>query len=110
MLRLHRALLALRRREARFFPNAWSGFEVEALGDDALVLRREADDAALVVIVQLRGAGSHLLPAGGRRWVRLLDTEDPAFAPAPVPVAVDLAAASVRFSRPGAVVLEGVRS
>jgi maltooligosyltrehalose trehalohydrolase len=107
VLRLHRALLALRQREARLFPNAWSGLEAGALGDDALVLRREDGDAALMVLVQLRGAGVHSLAARGWRFTLVLTTEDPAFAPHPAPIEVDAAGLEVRFSRPGAVVLKG---
>jgi maltooligosyltrehalose trehalohydrolase len=109
VLRLHQALLALR-REAGLFPDAWGGFETEALGQDALVLRRETPAMALVVVVQLRGAGGYALAPGTWRWSPVLTTEDAAFVTDPVPVELTLPTLGLRFSRPGAAILKGVRS
>jgi maltooligosyltrehalose trehalohydrolase len=112
VLRLYRALIALRRREAPFFRGVWDGFDAQALGEDALCLRRVDGRDALIVAVQLRGSGGHSLGPGAgddpRRWSLLLSTEDPAYAPDPAPPALDLATITLRFSRPGAVVLKGV--
>ncbi len=107
VLRLHQALLAVR-RETGLFPNAWGGFEAEALGEGALVLRRETASTALVVVVQLRGAGSYTLALGTWRWSPVLTTEDAAFVTDPVPVELSLPTLDLRFSRPGAAILKGV--
>jgi maltooligosyltrehalose trehalohydrolase len=113
-LRLHRALLALRRTEPLLREASWDGFDAAALGEDALALRRVRGAAALLVVARLRGAGpvAALPPGEGEwRWASLLDTEDPAFCPDPRPAGLGLAGAGpeVTFSRPGAVILEGSR-
>ncbi len=112
-LRLYHALLELRRDEPLIASDGWHGFGSEAAGDDALVLRRATDAGEIAVVARLRGAGEVTLgedgaPAPGRRpWERVLDTEQPAFAREPVPVALDDGpdGVTLAFGRPGAVVL-----
>ncbi len=111
-LRLHRALLALRREVG---PAA--GQQAVALDADTVALRRAAGtDAELLVIARLRGGGEHrghpiLDPPAGTRWQLVLTTEDGGLAPDPTPVTTDLDSGppTARFTRPGAVVLRSTR-
>jgi maltooligosyltrehalose trehalohydrolase len=116
VLRLHRALLELRRREPLLRAPGFEGFTARADGDDALVLaRQDPDQGALVVLIRLRGAGAATAGeaeggAGDQKWSVVLDTEAPSFCPDPSPVEVDFASSAprARFARPGAVVLRTV--
>ncbi len=100
-LRLHRALLALRRelvlpRRARL--------RAAASGPDAVVLH--AGD--LAVVVRLEGAGAVTAPPVGPGAARvLLSTEDQAWAASPRPATLEHrpGGTEVGFHRPGAVVL-----
>jgi hypothetical protein len=89
---------------------------VEVLDDDTLAMRRDTADhhGAVLAIVRLRGQGTVTLRRGTGEIVSLddrfalaLSTESPAFATDST--ALDLTigndAVSVRFERPGAVVL-----
>lgn len=113
-LRLYRALLALRRDEPLLGAANWDGFEVEAQGDAALVLRRSGSKGrTLGVLLQLRGPGLVRLAAGGGipgpfRWSLLFCSEDEAFCADPVLPDIDLSGTEpvVGFSRPGAVILK----
>jgi maltooligosyltrehalose trehalohydrolase len=112
-LRLYRALLELRRTESLLRDWEWRGFHAAAVSDNAIVLVRTANEAeALVVVVQLQGAGAVDLQTAGigswdPSWEQLLSTEDPQFSPDPMPPAIGPSgtAARVRFQRPGALIL-----
>ncbi|HVB37048.1 MAG TPA: DUF3459 domain-containing protein, partial [Vicinamibacterales bacterium] len=116
MLRLYRALIALRRHEPALRRDDRSRFSATALEPDMLLLRREAPDGSgLLAVFRFRGSGpveirAHLAPtgnAGGHpSWVPLLTTEDPRFAPDAMPLMVEIAeqTLTVDFPRPGAVV------
>ena len=112
ILRLYRALLALRRDEPLLGAADWEGLEVEAQGDAALVLRRSGSDGrTLAVLLQLRGSGLVRLTAGSRGsscWSLLFCSEAEAFCADPALPDVDMsgAEAAVGFSRPGAVILK----
>jgi maltooligosyltrehalose trehalohydrolase len=97
-LRLHRALLALRRSAliARF-----DRFDAVAVPPAGLLLRI----GELAAAVWLEGRGEIEVSGVGARV--LLSTEDPAFAsePAPVGVVRSEGATRLRFGRPGALVL-----
>jgi hypothetical protein len=80
-------------------------------------VHRDAGGAAALVIARLRGDGELVVDASEAvaprhmRWDLALTTEDASFAPDPAPIAVDLStpeAPSVRFARPGAVVLRAI--
>ena len=110
LLRLHRALLRLRRDEPLLRHSPARRVEIDASGEDALALRYAGDAGVLVVIVRLRGQGRVVLkapPPPGRTYRVVLSTEDPDFAPDPQPPAADLGWDGVRvdFSRPGALLL-----
>jgi maltooligosyltrehalose trehalohydrolase len=115
-LRLHQELLRLRRTEPALRTNSRLDYEAAALDDSTLMLVREAPGGdRLLLVVRLRGSGSVDLGGvgaaaapDGRRWRRLLTTEDPAFAPdATAPeVALDGPAPVIRFPRPAAVILK----
>jgi maltooligosyltrehalose trehalohydrolase len=117
ILRLYRAVLALRRSEPALQSATWSGFEVSPVGAAGLILRRTAAASVLVVAVQLSGAGVLPLVQGGtaagleldraREWKPVLTTEDTAFSPDPKAIRLDLlnAIPTASFERAGAVIL-----
>jgi len=94
-LRLHRALLAIRREEIL---RRRSRFAVTATGNDAVLLSYGEVEAAIC----LRGTAEVALPRS-RSWRVLLSTEDGRFALGPAPP--DLEPGRIRFGRPGALVL-----
>lgn len=109
IIRLYQALLALRRTEPAFKPGA--AWHVAALDEGTIGLRR-GDAAGLLVIVRLAGGGEvDFTPlasdVGTRRWRAVLSTEDPDFAvdPSPPEIGAGPGTASIRFARPGALVL-----
>jgi maltooligosyltrehalose trehalohydrolase len=99
MLRLYRALLALRPPEA--------SVAAEALDANTIALRRDH----LAAVVRLRGSGetdaSRILPGGRQAWAVQLHTEESAFAPDARPPSVE--GSNLRFARPGAVVFRRER-
>jgi maltooligosyltrehalose trehalohydrolase len=100
VLRLHRALLALRRAE--IVPRR-ARFRAAAAGERGLLL----DYGDLAAAVWLEGAGQVALPPVGEATLLLLSTEDPTFAPDARPARLHLGGPLpvARFERPGAVVL-----
>jgi maltooligosyltrehalose trehalohydrolase len=129
ILRLHQALLHLRRTEPALrsppppYPppsGGGSGWGVEAIGESTIVLQRSSNDTDpfLVVIVHLRDSGKEDLRGTAwlqlqkvQRWETVLTTEDPLFSPDPHPPSIVLAENGpvVEFSRPGAVILRAHR-
>ena len=112
VLRLHRALLRLRREESLLRGAPGRVVHVVPAGEDSIAITHAAGERALLVVARLRGAGSveAAPPAGGRRrWRPVLSTEDLAFAAAPRPPSVVSSGSGVvlGFARPGAVVVEG---
>jgi maltooligosyltrehalose trehalohydrolase len=115
VLRLHRALLALRRAEPALRSGRREDYEAAPLDDDTLLLLRNGPGGdGLLVAARLRGAGTvdlgrspDLLPSDTSRWDVILTTEDPPFAPDPAAPRVDRdgPAPVGRFARPSAVVL-----
>lgn len=115
VLALHRALLALRREEPALRPGAVA--RIEVLDSATLLVRRDALDevarsprSALIAVIRLRGAGTIPLagvPALGdlsaARGEAVLNTEQPDFAAAALPIEID-ASRAITFARPGAVV------
>jgi len=113
-LRLHRALLALRRRAPALRDARVGAHEAVALDDVTLALRREAEDGPpLVLVARLSGGGEVTVPAALLRgalpaeWCIALSTEEAAFAPDARPVTATARPDGVRvaFARPGAVLL-----
>jgi maltooligosyltrehalose trehalohydrolase len=101
VVRLHRALLGLRRE--LILPRRRS-LRAVASGPDAVVLH----GGDLAVVVRLAGAGPvEVAGVGGLGVQARLSTEDPAWAAPPAPPVVEPGPAglTVRFTRPGAVVL-----
>ena len=111
--RLYRELLRLRRTDAVIQARDGGQCDAAPASDAALVVSRTAGPGdTLLVVVQLRGAGTvnardvaMAATATDRPWVPLLTTEDPPFAPRPQPIAIEASGPVVRFARPGAVVL-----
>jgi maltooligosyltrehalose trehalohydrolase len=116
LLRLYKALLTLRRTEAALRWQEGADFDVAALDDDALVLRRGAPAASPVLaVIRLRGPGVSDLrttplaqASPATNWQIILTTEQAAFASDAVPPRVQLTGPVVEFHRPGAVVLKAL--
>jgi maltooligosyltrehalose trehalohydrolase len=110
-LRLHRALLRLRREEPLMRDAAERRVDVEALGEEDLAIEYGAAGRGLLVVVRLKGSGrTEVRPRAGpgARLRVLLSTEDGDLARDPRPIAVVPDGPNLRleFARPGAVVLE----
>jgi maltooligosyltrehalose trehalohydrolase len=114
-LRLHEALLALRRAEQALHEPGGQ-LHVEAVDHETLAFRRDAPagQSAVLVVSRLCGNGTASLPrtaarlvAPGEQFALLLSTEDPAFAadPRAIEIVESDQALSILFHRPGAVVL-----
>jgi maltooligosyltrehalose trehalohydrolase len=109
VLALYRALLALRNREPAFQASAETSQDASALDEDTLVIRRGAGGRKVHVIVRLRGEGETDVELAGFDVARvLLTTEDPRFAsdPRPFDIAAGNGRCRIRFSRPGAIIVE----
>ena len=114
LLRLHQALLRLRRAE--FSRDGAGGASVFTLPSrNGVALHRRGATRAYLVVVQLRAAGrvelgALDLPRPEARWRAILTTEDAAFCGDPKRVAcrLDGPRPNVEFSRPGAAILEEV--
>ncbi|HMF16751.1 MAG TPA: malto-oligosyltrehalose trehalohydrolase [Gemmataceae bacterium] len=116
--RLYQALLHLRRTEPALRNAERHSYAALAYGESAVVLlRRAADGPTMLLLVQLRGAGTIDLCAPevesaalARHWETVLTTEDPPFSKDPSPPEIDLSGSApvVRFLHPGAVVLREV--
>lgn len=132
VVRLYRALLALRRAHPAF-RGPWrtadpvrgrhgAAWDVRAVALDAHsvgLLRRGTDGTRLLALVRLSGSGrtdaaplvraaAGWFPKGAPAWSLVLSTEDPAFAPdaQTVPLEAHLTGPVAHFPRPGAILLE----
>jgi maltooligosyltrehalose trehalohydrolase len=124
IVRLYQRLLALRATAAPLRESGRGTFEVCALDSETIRLKREAGAPGegaraitesgrprqrehLLVVVRLGGEGNIEVPdAGSRDWQVLLTTEDGDLAPDPMPIEISTRdRITVRFARPGAVVL-----
>jgi maltooligosyltrehalose trehalohydrolase len=112
VVRLYRRLLELRREQTASDAGPEEEAGIEALDEDTLVVRRGGQVGPLLAVVRLRGAGVAGLAgtppferSAGAQWSAILTTEDRSFAPDSKPPEIDLARGSIRFQRPGAVVL-----
>ena len=107
-LALHRALLELRATPS-FDASDACVCESVALDDDTVAFWRGSAHEGLVV-ARLRGSGVVSVPGLGSTQTTLIDTEDAAFAADPQPPAIDRAAGTITFARPGALVLARTRT
>ncbi len=113
--RLYQALLALRATEPALRFASPDSFQAFALGETTLLLRQDADvGPSLLAIIQIQGpaeidlAGHESLSGlDASRCQLALTTEDPPFAPDPIPPDVELVgnAPRLRFHRPAGVLL-----
>jgi maltooligosyltrehalose trehalohydrolase len=113
VLRLTRALLALRSENPVPASAEREAFDVRPCGPEALTMwRRGPGGRERVLLVRLAGEGPVAAPDLAARssgtWRVRLSSEDAAFASDPKPVGTDTSApsASALFARPGAVLLE----
>ena len=114
-LALYRALLALRRQESALSGSGESAGAAFAPDDETLVVRRSDADSTFWIVCRFKSAGTVDLAAAAAAAGHelgdlqlVLDTEHAEFAAAPRPLAItlDRADASVRFERPGAVIVQ----
>ena len=112
ILRLHQTLLRLRRERRALQSSDACDCAADALDDSTVAFRREAsEEDAVLVVARLRGDGAVAVPSlGAGRYRTILDTEDPAFASDSRPPVIDMAAGSIRFARPGALVFADSRT
>jgi maltooligosyltrehalose trehalohydrolase len=113
--RLYQRLLHLRRTELALRSARGEDFEVAALNEGAILLKRTAPGgAALLIVVQLRGGGTAdlrgqpmLTSQTGMPWEVVLTTEDEPFSADPRPPRIDCSADApiIQFQRPTAVIL-----
>ncbi|GAC1471975.1 MAG: malto-oligosyltrehalose trehalohydrolase [Isosphaeraceae bacterium] len=112
ILRLYQALLRIRKEEPALRWSELGDHQAIALDEESLLLRRDTEGCpSFWLAARLRSAGTIDLgsAAGGDAvgWETILTTEDPDFAPDPVPLEIDLTGVApvVTFGRPGAVLL-----
>jgi maltooligosyltrehalose trehalohydrolase len=114
VLRLYRALLALRRSEPALQTCGRSGeLQIRAYDRDVLMIKREAPGGrAVLAVIRLRGKGVVNLKActtsetaPGKEWRLLLHTEDPMFAPDGIAPVITSSKSTIDFARAGAVLL-----
>jgi maltooligosyltrehalose trehalohydrolase len=114
ILRLHQALLKLRRTEPALRSIQRRNFAVEAISETTIILKRRpnAPGPSLVAIVNLRESAnadlrgiSWLEFEKAKSWETILTTEDASFSPEPHPSRIDLVEGRVELARPGAVIL-----
>lgn len=112
LLRLHQALLALRRSEPALQGGVSpSPVRAAAPDDDTLTMTRTSGGQTVCVVVRLRGQGVvrlTTLGGGAHAWRVRLTSEDALFAEDPLPpvVSPDGAGLRIAFERPAAVILE----
>jgi maltooligosyltrehalose trehalohydrolase len=115
MLRLYRALLALRRREPALRADA---FHATAIDDGTIAIRRDAPAESLLAIARLTGAGVVDLDeerlqrpdaalAAPEAWTMVLSSESADYSPTPLAPDLDVSVqpAKLRFLGPSAVIL-----
>ena len=105
VLRLYAGLLALRRSHPAMQAHDRRSFEVRAVDNHTLWLRRSAPDSreTLVAIVRLSGEGTTRVRVEAPGARVLLTTEDATFVESPQPIQRD--GSSLQFDRPGALVV-----
>ena len=116
VLELYRALIALRLDHPALGASSELAGAAVAVDDDTIALRRGDEKDVFWVIARFKSGGMVRLDvitesdaAAGSAWDVALTTEEPLFAPDPLPPDVDLdgGAPVVRFQRAGAVILKG---
>jgi maltooligosyltrehalose trehalohydrolase len=113
VLSLYRALMALRLDYPALGASSELRGDAAALDDDTIAMRRADGDDVFWIVARFRTSGAADLGAivGTREksdssWRVMLTTEDPLFAADPRPPMIDAAVPSIRFERPGAVILK----
>ena len=91
ILGLYRDLINLRKSEPALKEKSLSSFMIEAVGENILVVKRQAaDKSALLIVACLKGQGKTIIgthaitrPPAGMRWDLLWTTEDASFTDTP---------------------------
>ena len=111
VLRLHQALVRLRRTDPALRRNDRTGFTIGGAGANTVLMRYDGRRGAELLVVAYFGTGSRTVPIGPAdgpaAWEPVLTTEDPAFCTDPRPIRADQSgpATLVSFDRPGTIVL-----
>lgn len=114
LLRLYQTLIELRKTESAWQNSESSSLAVESLGDNIVVLKRQAQKAdPILAVVCLKGQGRAILgtgsitkPPSGKQWKVFLTTEDASFTSSPLPPRVkDKENFAIEFQGPCAVFL-----
>jgi maltooligosyltrehalose trehalohydrolase len=108
-LALYVELLRLRHAHAALAADTAVAGDAAALDRNTLFVRRVRGDDDFSVVARLSGEGVAGIDTGRRGEPQVvLSTEDARFAPDPVPLSIDVRTgrATIRFQRPGAVILK----
>jgi maltooligosyltrehalose trehalohydrolase len=112
-LNLYRTLMILRLDHPALGASSEPCGDAVAIDDDTIAMRRAEGDDVFWIVARFRTGGrADLAPLtlardhAGASWTVVLTTEDPRFAPDPVPLIVDPAGPVIRFNRAGAVILK----
>jgi maltooligosyltrehalose trehalohydrolase len=118
LLRLHRDLLTLRKSQPALRSSGRSdGLLIDAYDEKVLIVKREKQgEHSMLAVVRLAGEGvvdwSAYAPddAGlGGVWSVRLNTEESSYAPDSMAPLIDLPSSTIKFARPGAVLLQSAR-
>ncbi len=104
VLRLYKRLLRLRKLEPALHNP--TNFEVHIPAENVLLIRRSSSSATLLIVIQLKGSAEVLLPQIAGQPQVILTSEDSEFVTESKPPQIKLSERhSIRFARPGAVIL-----
>ncbi|MBI2817129.1 MAG: malto-oligosyltrehalose trehalohydrolase [Acidobacteria bacterium] len=117
-LRFFQSLLLLRCSEPTLLVREAENYNIAALDQDALLLRRHAEGLpALLAVIRLRGAGvedlrenPHAVAGAGLRWSLLLTSEEESFTTDPMPARLDFDGPVIEFARPGVIILKSIHA
>jgi maltooligosyltrehalose trehalohydrolase len=112
VLTLYERLLRLRRSHPALQSSRRQDFDVRAIDDHTLSLRRSSPDreTQLMAIVRLSGDGPASIPIDVIADDVLLTTEDFGIVDTPRPIRIERATSTVEFARPGGIVLTNTQS
>ncbi|HOW28109.1 MAG TPA: malto-oligosyltrehalose trehalohydrolase [Elusimicrobiota bacterium] len=109
LLRLHQALLRLRNREPAFRETGRTDVQITAPQDGFITLIRSSTESppffSLICLTPGGGTLTQPFSIESDRWKSVLSTEDTPYCQDPRPPHIDLSRNTVRFDRPGAIIL-----
>ena len=104
ILQLYHDLLHLRRRAPALQTRSRDSFDVEAIGEDGLMITQRGDDQTLLFVINLRGKHNYTLPVP--HWNVVLSSEEARYGGAN---STQLLQNAASFEGPGALALQAVQ-